>query len=122
MKSSLNWFEIPLADFDRGKKFYSEILGEELPVIPMEGAQMAMLPQEGHGVGGALIKHADVKPSDNGTCVYLNGGEDLQGMLDKVEPAGGKIVIPKTIISEEHGYFALFVDTEGNKVGLHSMK
>lgn len=59
-------------------------------------------------------------PSDSGSLIYLNGGDDLSLVLDKVEPAGGRIIMPKTLISEESGYFAVFIDSQGNKLALHS--
>ena len=62
----------------------------------------------------------DYKPTTDGALLYLNAGEDLQAMLDKVEKNGGQVILPKTEISPEMGYFALFIDTEGNKLGLHS--
>ncbi len=74
------------------------------------------------GIGGALtFNKAFYKPSTDGVLVYLNGNPDLQIVLDKIEAAGGKIVMPKTEISPEYGYMALFSDTEGNRVALHSV-
>ncbi len=76
---------------------------------------------EGYANGGALVKHADYRPSATGTVVYLNAGADLALPLGRVETSGGKVITPKTKISDEAGYYALFLDTEGNRVGLHSM-
>jgi predicted enzyme related to lactoylglutathione lyase len=67
-----------------------------------------------------LINGSDYKTSADGTIVYLNGGDDLQKVADKIEANGGKVIIPKTGIAPEMGFFALFTDTEGNKLGLHS--
>jgi predicted enzyme related to lactoylglutathione lyase len=62
------------------------------------------------------------KPSTtDGPLIYLNGNPDLQNILDKVEKAGGKIMVPKTEISPEYGFMAVFIDTEGNRIGLHSV-
>jgi uncharacterized protein len=74
------------------------------------------------GVGGAVVDSGGFhKPSStDGPLIYLNGSPDLQAVLDKVEPAGGKIMVPKTEISPEYGYMAVFIDTEGNRIGLHS--
>lgn len=120
MANALNWFEIPTSDIKRASKFYGTILGAELDVAEMmPGYQMAMLPSE-DGVGGALIQGEGYTPSAEGSLVYLNGGENLAGPLAKVEGAGGKILVPKTDIGE-NGFFAYFLDSEGNKVGLHSM-
>lgn len=118
--NALNWFEIPTADFQRGVQFYNAILNTELPVQNMGEAQMAFLPMQEGGVGGAIVAYSEAKPSADGTIVYLNGGNDLSSILDRVESAGGKVILPKTQITPEIGYMAFFLDTEGNKVGLHS--
>jgi hypothetical protein len=78
-------------------------------------------PARGYGNSGALVKHMDFQPSPKGAAIYLNGGRDLSDPLSRVETAGGKILVSKTMISKEMGYYALFLDTEGNSVGLHSM-
>jgi len=120
MTNALNWFEIPVADMDRALKFYGAILDVEMAAMDASpGFTMAMFPAEG-GVGGALIHGEGLIPSADGTVVYLNGGDDLSVVADRVEGAGGKIIIPKTSIGE-NGFFAYFMDTEGNKVALHSM-
>ena len=72
------------------------------------------------GIGGAIIAGPGSVPSDTGPLIYLNGGNDLGDVLNKVEEAGGRIVMPKTLISEDAGYFAIFIDCQGNKLALHS--
>lgn len=121
-KNSLNWFEIPVGNFERAKKFYSTIYNYEMPSITMGNSQLGFLPVQQGGIGGAIIESEDQVPSINGTRVYLNGGDDLNNILQRIEAAGGKVLLAKSAISEEHGYYALFQDTEGNKVALHSMK
>ena len=124
MANSINWFEIPAKNFERACKFYGNVLGGELHEMQMDELRLGFLPnwnqQEG-GVGGAVVSGEGYEPSDKGSIVYLNGGEDLAGPLEKVEAAGGKVVIPKTSIGE-NGFFAHFIDTEGNRVAFHSMK
>ena len=120
MKNSLNWFEIPVADFDRAVKFYGAILETELHCSDMNGSKMAFFPQEGKGVGGALIFGEGYMPSTDGTVVYINAGDDLAEILARVEPNGGKILMPKMQITEEIGFIAVFLDSEGGKVALHS--
>ena len=93
-----------------------------MPRIEMKDDVMGFFPVEPKHIGGAIVKSTYAKPSAEGTIVYLNGGENLSAILEKVEPAGGKIVVEKTEIAPEHGYFALFLDTEGNRVGLHSLQ
>lgn len=120
MANTINWFEIPASDFERAKKFYSSILNAELQASEMMGIKMAFFPMEGEGVGGALCNGDGYKPSAEGTVPYLNGGNDLTTVLNRVETAGGKVIMPKTKITDEIGYMAFFFDTEGNKIGLHS--
>jgi predicted enzyme related to lactoylglutathione lyase len=74
------------------------------------------------GIGGAIVKGPGSIPNDSGPLLYLNGGKDLNEILKKVPNAGGRIVLPKTLISDDAGYFAIFIDTEGNKLALHSKK
>ncbi len=122
MKNAINWFEIPVTDFTRAKKFYETILGAEIMEIPFPEGKYGMFPSDMQsGVGGGLAQGEGFVPSDKGTIVYLNGGEDLSSSLNKVESAGGKIVLPKTSIGE-NGFMAHFIDTEGNRIALHSMK
>ncbi len=125
MKHAISWFEIPSVDLDRAAKFYETIFG--LQLIPMDLAQirMRMFPMDDPmtGIGGAIV-HATgfYEPSAvAGPLIYLNGNPDVQYVLDRVEGAGGKIVIPKTEISPEHGHMAVFIDTEGNRIALHSV-
>lgn len=116
-----NWFEIPVADFERARAFYSRIFDYDMPSQEMGGDPMGFLPFEmGKGVGGAIILADTLRPSRDGPRIYLNGGADLQPILDRVELAGGKVDTPKTLINEDIGYFAVFEDTEGNRVALHS--
>lgn len=123
MKNSINWFEIPVKNFDRAKKFYETILGAETQTMEAMGMKSAFFPfdMKGGGIGGCIIKGKGYEPSQSGSLVYLNGGDDLSTVLTKVEKAGGKILLPKTAIGP-NGFMAHFTDTEGNKVGLHSRK
>ena len=121
MANVVNWFEIPVTDMDRAEKFYSAVLGAPFTRMPMGPLLMAFFPMEGEGVGGALVLGPDCIPSVRGTQVYLNAGDDLRPFLARIEPAGGKVVIPRTLVREDIGYFALFADSEGNTLGLHSM-
>ncbi len=120
-KNAVNWVEIPVKDFERGKKFYSTILGAEINVMDHPTMKYGLLPCEQGGVGGGIVQGKGYEPSDEGTLVYLNGGDDLSNVLSKVEKAGGKILLPKTSIGQ-NGFMAHFLDTEGNKVALHSRK
>ena len=118
----LNWFEISASDISRAKKFYENVFSIDMQLQEMMGRQMAYFPSEDMNgkVSGALVQSPQHKPSAEGAVIYLNGNPDLANALGKVEAAGGKVVMPKTHISDEVGYMAFFVDSEGNSVGLHS--
>ena len=122
MKNAINWFEIPVKDFNKAKAFYETILGAKLQVMEAMGMKSAFFPADlQNGIGGCLMEGQGYEPSTKGSLVYLNGGDDLSIPLSKVEAAGGKILLPKTAIGP-NGFLAHFTDTEGNKVALHSMK
>lgn len=120
--NAVNWFEIPVSDFARAKKFYGTIFDYEMPEMEMDSVRMGMLPyQQGQGVGGAICFGEGYEPTEKGAKLYLNGGDDLTTVLNRVEAAGGKVELGKTAIQDDMGYFAIFYDTEGNWIGLHSM-
>lgn len=123
MENSINWFEIPVLNFDRAREFYSRLYNYEMTETTMNGTRMGFLPmdRDSKGVGGAIIQATDYIPSALGVRIYLNGGNDLQQVLDRVIPAGGEVIQHKTKINDELGYFAVFEDTEGNHISLHSM-
>lgn len=120
--NAINWFEIPAADFGRAKDFYEKIMDMQMPVNTMMGIEMAFFPYTpgSSKVSGAVCKSEHHTPSHDGCIVYLNCNPNLQTVLDKVEQAGGQVVMPKTKISDEVGYMAFIIDTEKNKTGLHS--
>lgn len=122
MNSYISIFEIPATDFERALKFYQSILNIKIEPMEFEGMQMGLLPFENQLVIGTIIKGEGYNPSSDGVTIYLNGGENLQGILDKVEPNEGKIIVPKSPHADESGFFAIFHDSEGNKIGLHSPK
>ena len=122
MAHFITWFEIPVVDFARAQKFYEDIFGVKVEKQEMGGDLMGFFPGERGSVSGAIVYGKGYVPSDNGVLAYLNGGDDLNNVLSKVDKAGGKVVVPKTLITEDIGFFAIFHDTEGNKVALHSMK
>lgn len=120
MKSFISIFEIPTTNFSRAVQFYQSILDIKITEIDMQGTQMGLFPSDGQAASGVLIKGEGYQPSADGVVIYLDGGTNLQYILDKIENSGGKIIVPKTLIDEENGYFAMFLDTEGNRLGLHS--
>lgn len=123
-ENALNWFEIAVSDIARAKKFYEQVFEVEMTQQEMMGMKMAFFPMDSMSdkVGGGLIQHEMYKPSKDGAVIYLNANPDLSVALGRVEGAGGKIVMPKTLIKEEIGYMAFFTDTEGNRVAMHSGK
>lgn len=120
MANVVTWFEIPAANFDRAIKFYSDIMDCQMHQQEMGETKFGFFPCEGQAVGGAVAAGPMHKPSSHGSVVYLNGGDDLAKPLSRVETAGGKVVMPKTKVSDEVGFIAMFADSEGNTVALHS--
>ena len=120
-KNAINWFEIPTGDLDRAAKFYETIFDCKLIPIDLEnGLRMRMFPVDNGTTGGALCHHPKFyTPTEAGALLYLNANPDVQIVLDRIEQAGGKVVMSKTEISPDFGFMALFIDTEGNRVGLH---
>jgi hypothetical protein len=123
IKNIVNWIEIPVHDFDRAKKFYSTIYDYEMPEMMMGPNRMGFLlyDQPGGGIGGAIVKGDGYEPTVKGVRVYLSAGKDCNTVLNRIEKAGGKVTMSKTLIAPELGYFAAFEDTEGNFISLHSM-
>jgi predicted enzyme related to lactoylglutathione lyase len=125
MAHAVAWFEIPANDFRRAKSFYETICGVELQEVPSpDGRQTAMFPsdwQQGE-IGGSIAAGEGAVPGAVGTVVFLAASPDLQVVLDRVEGAGGQVLTPKMAIGMEGaGYMAMIMDTEGNRIGLHSM-
>jgi len=122
--NALNWFEIPVTETARAKKFYETILDIKMETNEMMGMEMTSFPfdmQSNSGkVSGTLVKGPMHKPSMDGAVIYLNANPAIQTVIDRIEKAGGKILMPKTLISEQIGYMAFFTDTEGNRMALHA--
>jgi uncharacterized protein len=121
--NALNWFEISVSDMARAKKFYETIFAIDMgEPMEMMGMQMAYFPFENMNgkVSGGLVQGPMHKPSMDGAKIYFNGNPDLDEALGKVESAGGKVTMPKTKISDDIGYMAFFIDSEGNGVAMHS--
>ncbi len=118
------WIEIPVSNMDRAITFYETVFAITITPVTFGGFKMGWFPaagMEAPGATGTLVEQESYIPSKEGALVYFYS-EDVQNELDRVEEAGGKIYQPKTQISEEHGYMAVFIDSEGNRVALHSVK
>ncbi|MCL8009350.1 VOC family protein [Gelidibacter japonicus] len=120
MNSYISMFEIPATDISRAVNFYQIILDIKIEKMDVEGMKMGILPYENQTVTGVIIQADGYKPSADGVTIYLNGGDNLQVILDKVEKNGGKIIAPKTAHADGSGFFAIFIDSEGNKMALNS--
>lgn len=123
----INWFEIPVTDTKRAKRFYETILDLEMQTLslPESGEELTFFPynpeivQATSGrVTGVLTRSTTAKPSMEGTLIYLNASPSIQAVLDRVQPAGGTIITAPVLIKA--GYIAIISDTEGNRIGLHS--
>jgi uncharacterized protein len=125
MKNAISWFEIPTTDMERAQKFYETIFQIKLAPLETDNFKMRMFPLDDpmNGVGGTLVKTDGfhIPSATDGPLIYLNGNPDVQIILDRIEAAGGKITVPKTNISDEYGYMSVFIDTEGNRIALHSV-
>jgi hypothetical protein len=119
VKDFISWFEIPAVNFQQAVDFYNHIFKMEMDKNFEGNYAMAFFPVN-KGIGGAIVAGPGSTPSDSGILIYLNAGKDLNQVLKRVKPAGGRIIMSKTLINKESGYFAIFIDSEGNKLALHS--
>ena len=124
-KNTISWFEIPATDLARAQKFYEAIFGISMMPMDFPNIKMRMFPIDDimTQVGGALVDSGGFHKASatDGPLIYLNANPDVQNVLDKVVAAGGSIMVPKTEISPEYGFMGVFMDTEGNRIGLHSV-
>ncbi len=125
-KNVVGWFEIPVSDMDRAIRFYEQVLDLKLERHPMGPLDMAWFPftETGIGAPGSLVYHPDhYRPSADGSLIYFTARSgDLAVELGRVEKAGGRVLQPKTLINEDVGYMGLFLDTEGNRMAVHSRR
>ena len=125
MQHAISWFEIPTTDINRAQQFYENIFGITMIPMDMPSIKMRMFPLDDMmtQVGGALVDSGGFHKASatDGPLIYLNANPDVQNVLDKVVAAGGSIMVPKTEISPDYGFMAVFMDTEGNRVALHSV-
>ena len=119
--NAITWFQIPAADFGRAVKFYSAVLKKPLREETMLGERMGIFPYDGEGVSGAVTEASYLKPSLDGNNIFLQVDGELDQALQRVETAGGHVMPPKTALGPDMGHFAVICDTEGNRVGLHSL-
>jgi predicted enzyme related to lactoylglutathione lyase len=120
MKSFVSIFEIPATNISRAVGFYESIFDIKIEQMEFPGMKMGLFPTEGQAVVGVIMEGEEYMPSAEGVTIYLDGGNDLQRIIDKIEKNGGQVIVPKTPHADDSGYFALFIDTEGNRLGLNS--
>lgn len=121
MAGNATWFEIPTANLERAIKFYETAFQVTLKRENI-GGQLAIFPGDDSVTSGALVEpQPGYEPSATGPAIYLNGGDNLQHVLDRATKAGGKVLVEKTALPPGMGFFAHMQDSEGNRVGLHSM-
>jgi len=122
----VGWFEVPVSDMDRAISFYEKVFNFKLIWQDLDGIDMAWFPfvEDGTGTAGSLIHVPEFyTPSQDGVLIYFTAmSGDLENELSRVEAAGGKVLISKRQISEEVGYMGVFIDSEGNRIALHSRK
>ena len=119
----VGWFEIPVADMERAKKFYEAVFDISISLHGFGGLKMGWFPNdpEKKGATGSLVQHEMYRPSaTDGALVYFSC-KDVNNELNSVTAFGGDIMQQKTEIGEGHGFMALVKDTEGNRIALHSL-
>lgn len=125
-RNMVGWFEIPVSDMNRAAAFYQKVFDVEIQIVDLQGMEMGWFPWDEKlpGTPGSLVKHQEFyKPSTDGILIYFSSqAGDLNVELARVEPAGGSILMAKTLIKEDIGYMAVLIDTEGNRIALHSVK
>ena len=118
---ALSWFEIPAADLGRATRFYERVLGRPLKSETIGPSTLSVFSYQRPGVGGCVIAGNGQVPASSGTVIYLNAAPKIDDALSRVAAAGGKVVLPKTALPGDMGFFAHMIDTEGNRVGLHAL-
>lgn len=116
MKATVSWFEIPVLNFERAKKFYESILNQPISALDLGDIQMGLMPNN----DGAIVLNKHYEPSKVGVLIYLDANPDLEVVQDRIIESGGEILQPKKMIAPEKGYMCLFLDTEGNRLALIS--
>jgi predicted enzyme related to lactoylglutathione lyase len=117
MSNAIVWCDIPVKDLDRAIKFYSDVLGQKVSKETFGEMSFGLLPHANGGVSGCLILNAT--PCADGPMIYLNCDQQLDAAIAAVEKNGGKILQPKHQIGP-HGFRAIVLDSEGNRIALHS--
>lgn len=120
--NAISWFEIPVADLARAKKFYEAIFEVEMMKMEVGKDVLYAFPYEPATgkISGAIIEDANAISKMDGVTLYLNANPSIEAVINRIEAAGGKVLMPKTEISPEIGYMCFFNDSEGNRLALHA--
>jgi predicted enzyme related to lactoylglutathione lyase len=122
----VGWFEIPVLNMERAIRFYEKIFDFKLARQKVGNLEMAWFPwvDDAIGASGSLVLNKELyKPSKDGVLIYFTAQSgDVFVELSRVKDAGGKVLVPKTLITDDIGYMAIIEDTEGNRIALHSRK
>jgi len=119
MANTFVWADIPVADMDRARKFYAAVLQAEVPLMDGANGDVALLPMEPGDMSGDLVKSDTRTPGAPGVTIYLDSKGDPEGMIERAVAAGGQIGMPVTDMGEMVGSIGFFIDSEGNRIGVH---
>lgn len=119
MANQIVWCDIPVKDLDRAIKFYGAVLGGPVTKQSFPGMTFGLLPHTNESVSGCLCKTDEARPSADGPLIYLNCEERLDNAISSVAPNGGRVLQPKHPIGP-NGFRAVVIDSEGNRIALHS--
>lgn len=123
MTKPITWFEIPALDLGRAQSFYEQVLSIDMKQQEMDGTTLAIFPcDRERATGGCVVSGAGYAPSRDGAVLYINAGDELAPVLDRVTAAGGSVALPRTELPPGMGVYAHIVDSEGNRVGLHAAR
>lgn len=122
MHNIVTFIDIPSRDFGRAVDFYSQVFGYEIHAADVMGTQMGFFPSDWKNASAAIVYGPQYATSSEWVLVYLNALDKMDEILEKISTHWGQVLMPKTFVSDEVGYVAIFLDTEGNKLALHSAK
>lgn len=121
MRNTVVWFDIPVSDLDRAIRFYEAVTQSRMQRLTLDnGDETALFASQDGGVTGSLYKSPEDQPSRFGSRVYLNAEPSIDDWIERIKAAGGRMEVEKTEVPGHRGYYAYFIDSEGNRVGLNA--